>query len=120
MFLLNGAIIGLCKDNNSYLISKKEKKFIINNNLPIFLSKNPVCECLGLGIIKHIDPINKLFYILTPISTFLLPYVNTFLIGDLNLPSSLLLSLEKQVNFFLLKIIYLLFFLKKNKEYLFI
>ncbi len=67
--VLNGSIVGLCladDDNDSALI----------NSLP----------CVGLGLIRALDPARRLFYVLTPVDANTLQSVNAFVIGNLQLP----------------------------------
>lgn len=50
------------------------------------LTSTPVSECLGIGIIRGIDPQKKAFYILPALSNDLLPKVNTLLVGSPFIP----------------------------------
>jgi len=50
-----------------------------------------------LGIVRNVDPIRQVLYVLTPLSLEALQRVNTLLKGNLEIPAALLLS-TKQVN----------------------
>ena len=87
---------------------------------PKFLKDTPVTECVGLGgfvmtisqmlflldcafslmnstlfpagIVRNIDPVNKLFFILTPVPRPDLQRLNTLLKGNLEVPASMFLQ----------------------------
>ena len=93
LFSLNASIVGLCYDPTNYKKVCDSSEFLQKNqNYPELLTSTPICECFGLGLIRAIDPINHLFYILTPIPLELLSRVNTFVKGDIELPSHALLD----------------------------
>ena len=51
------------------------------------LKENPLTPCLGLGIIRGVDAINKCLYILTPIAFDRLKECNILIRGSLELPT---------------------------------
>lgn len=59
---------------------------------PLQIEDLPVCECIGLGVIRVIDAPTKTFYITTPVSLQKLEEVNLIMKGEMELPSALLLS----------------------------
>lgn len=48
-----------------------------------------------IGIVRNIDPVNRLLYVLTPLSLDTLRQVNTLLKGNLEIPAAMLLSVSK-------------------------
>lgn len=62
--ILNGCIVGLCLDGPS----------------------GRQHGCVGLGIIRSVDPSKRLFYVLTPVPPSALPNVKLFIVGNLCLP----------------------------------
>ena len=52
---------------------------------------------ISLGIIRNIDPVNKLFYILTPVPRDKLERVNLLQKGSLEIPTCLLLQVSDGV-----------------------
>ena len=65
---------------------------------------------LFLGIIRNIDPINKLFYILTPERPEVLQHVNALLKGNVQLPVSYLIEVS---DFFSNNFFYTIHFINK-------
>ncbi|KAK3755025.1 hypothetical protein QZH41_011062 [Actinostola sp. cb2023] len=75
-----------------------------SEGFPKFLKETPIVECIGLvgdlyilsglfvGIVRNIDPINRLFYILTPVPLDKLQRVNTLLKGNLEIPAPVLIQ----------------------------
>lgn len=47
------------------------------------------------GIVRNVDPIRQVLYVLTPLSLEVLQRVNTLLKGNLEIPAALLLSVSK-------------------------
>jgi hypothetical protein len=84
LVVLNGSIVGLAVDKTVYHDSKPNKSlgFIPHNS-------EVVHNCMGLGIIRGIDPQSECFYILTPLPTKELEKVNLLIRGTLELPSAL-------------------------------
>ncbi|XP_033647445.1 polynucleotide 5'-hydroxyl-kinase NOL9-like [Asterias rubens] len=83
MYALNGSVVGLCQADPS------EMCVVLKDHPKVFKS-TPVCQCHGLGIIRGIDPVQKVFYILAAISKDALPEVNALFRGALSLPQPLL------------------------------
>ena len=53
------------------------------------------CFSSILGIVRNIDPVRRVLYVLTPLSIDDLQQVNTLLKGNLEIPAALLLSVSK-------------------------
>ena len=56
---------------------------------------HPVAEYIGFGIVRNIDPTNKLFYVLTPVPKERLEGVNALVRGSCQLPTSYFLEDKK-------------------------
>ncbi|GES98790.1 AAA family ATPase Grc3 [Rhizophagus clarus] len=108
LYALNGSIVGLIGDiDNSCTIeqvdeemneSKEEGSQIIPNYFPCpdFSPPSPTeCTCLGLAIIRSIDPTSHTFHILTPLPSMVLFKTNTIVKGTLELPVWLMLDHTK-------------------------
>ncbi|XP_051844637.1 polynucleotide 5'-hydroxyl-kinase NOL9 [Antechinus flavipes] len=81
MYTVNASWIGLCR----ILDDVKQK-----TDGPVFLTDNPVCDCLGFGIIRGISMVKKMYYILTPLSREKLRHVNCLMIGNITVPHCVL------------------------------
>lgn len=92
LYSLNGVLVGLCSDPSKYKLVCSQKSTEINDLHPKFLSSTPICECIGLGIIRAIDPSQHLFYITTPVPLKDLVRVNTIMKGEIEIPTLALLE----------------------------
>nr|XP_006820500.1 PREDICTED: polynucleotide 5'-hydroxyl-kinase NOL9-like [Saccoglossus kowalevskii] len=86
MYALNASVVALCTADKSQMVHKND------TNVPSFFEFTPISRCVGLGVIRGIDPKRKLFYMLTPVSSVELGHVTTFLKGDMTLPNDVLLQ----------------------------
>ncbi|XP_001377300.3 polynucleotide 5'-hydroxyl-kinase NOL9 [Monodelphis domestica] len=77
MYTVNASWIGLCR----ILDDVKQK-----TDGPVFLTDNPVCDCVGFGIIRGISMVKKVYYVLTPLSHEKLRQVNCLMIGNITIP----------------------------------
>lgn len=50
--------------------------------------------CAIIGIVRNIDPVKRLLYVLTPQTLDTLRHVNTLLKGNLEIPAAMLLSVS--------------------------
>lgn len=57
---------------------------------PVLLSQAPLCPCVGFGILRGIDMVRGLYYLLTPVSPTVLRNVNCLLLGAISLPSCII------------------------------
>lgn len=90
MYALNGVLVGLCFDPSKYrLVGNPMEQ---HSEYPKFLSSTPICECIGLGIIRAIDPVQHLFYVVTPVPLKDLVKVNTIMKGEIEIPTLALLE----------------------------
>ncbi|XP_064633023.1 polynucleotide 5'-hydroxyl-kinase NOL9-like [Lineus longissimus] len=91
MYALNATIVALCHADTSLMIQGKDER------LPKSFSKMPTCDCIGFGVIRAIDPVKKVFYILTPVAKNELHLVNTIIKGAITIPSELLVIPKSSV-----------------------
>ncbi|XP_019367080.1 PREDICTED: polynucleotide 5'-hydroxyl-kinase NOL9, partial [Gavialis gangeticus] len=59
---------------------------------PVLLTQTPVCDCLGFGIVRGVEMEKKLYHILTPVPPENLRVVNCLLLGNIAIPSCVLLN----------------------------
>ncbi|XP_072174177.1 polynucleotide 5'-hydroxyl-kinase NOL9-like [Diadema setosum] len=78
----NASLLGLCctSDDEMKRVGTQEVK-----GLRTFRS-TPVSECLGVGILRHINFERRIFYILPAVPDGDLPRINTLVIGALSVP----------------------------------
>lgn len=69
------------------------KLIILRKSCENCLSITWMCFFLS-GIIRNIDPLKRVLYVLTPLSLDALQRVNTLLKGNLEIPAALLLSVS--------------------------
>lgn len=91
MYVLNGTMVALCKCNREDMV---ESGF----GYPLFLKSMPVCECFGYGIIRGIDTIEKLFYIITALPPSTLAHVNAIIKGHLSCPPILIYEKSSEIS----------------------
>lgn len=90
MYALNMAVVCLAQVVNDIIGPSDEN----NPHLPLQLLEQPQAEFLGLGIIRNIDPVNHLFYILTPEPLDVVNKVNALIKGNIQLPHTYLVDDE--------------------------
>jgi polynucleotide 5'-kinase involved in rRNA processing len=81
LYALNGTLVGLAIDQHQYQ-PKQDLTFIPND---VTVAHN----CVGLGLIRSIDPQSQCFYILTPIPAAVLEKVNLIIRGSIECPPAL-------------------------------
>jgi hypothetical protein len=74
---LNGSIVGLCCKPDAFDMPLSR----CNAGTGV-----PILNCVGLGILRSIDYIRKIFFVLTPIHPRLLENVTSFVGGNISLP----------------------------------
>ncbi|XP_014669777.1 PREDICTED: polynucleotide 5'-hydroxyl-kinase NOL9-like [Priapulus caudatus] len=87
---LNASVVALCAADPKEMLSSEDE------TLPRFFHSTPVCKCFGFGIVRGIDPVQKVFYILTPVPFADLGKVNTLLKGVLEIPSCIMTTQKCQ------------------------
>ncbi|KAF8783194.1 polynucleotide 5'-hydroxyl-kinase nol9-like [Argiope bruennichi] len=80
------SIVALCRADPSFILKSE------NPELPMTLSDEPVCQCLGFGLVIASDETNRLFYVVTPLPLHELKNVNALIKGDVMIPEELILK----------------------------
>ena len=94
LYSFNAALVGLCCVHEDIASHPHAQKHTDDSDLPSFLASTPLCDCLGLGIVAHVDPASCRFQIITPIPVSQLASVNTLLRGPLSIPALFLHSVR--------------------------
>ena len=101
MLALNGAVVGLGVDTGSYAresadAAASSAAASAASRYPALLRDAPLCQCVGLGLVRHIDPVSRKLFVVTPVPPERLGQVNTLLRGSVDLPPSLLQQAAEQ------------------------
>ncbi|XP_078342508.1 uncharacterized protein LOC144628299 [Oculina patagonica] len=88
LYSINASVVGLAQ-------TRSDQMYREDDNAPFYFKESPITECIGLGIVRNIDPVNRLLYVLTPLSLDTLRQVNTLLKGNLEIPAAILLSAKQ-------------------------
>ncbi|CAH3188431.1 unnamed protein product [Porites evermanni] len=91
LYAVNASVVGLARCASEEMYRRGDC------STPWCFMRSPITECIGLGIVRNIDPVEKLLFVLTPLGLDDLKQVNTLLKGNLEIPAALLLS-TKQSN----------------------
>ncbi|XP_063953519.1 polynucleotide 5'-hydroxyl-kinase NOL9-like [Lytechinus pictus] len=83
LYAANASVVALCTTSKEELDRCHVEK---GSEGLRTLKSTPISECLGIGIIRGIDPQKKAFYILPALEPNLLPKVNTLLVGSPFIP----------------------------------
>nr|XP_039272952.1 polynucleotide 5'-hydroxyl-kinase NOL9-like [Styela clava] len=78
--LINAGIVGLCVVDKAYFETHKYDEY---------LTAPPVCKCIGLGIIRGVDPANKNLYVISHLHETVLKDVNCLTLGVSSIPECL-------------------------------
>ncbi|XP_069681342.1 polynucleotide 5'-hydroxyl-kinase NOL9 isoform X1 [Periplaneta americana] len=78
---MNGNLVALCSYDGKDVLLPDDPE------LPLVLGHQPVCPCLGFGIVRGIDMEKKHLCLLTPLEESLLSQVNCLMLGAVTLPS---------------------------------
>ncbi|XP_033826171.1 polynucleotide 5'-hydroxyl-kinase NOL9 [Periophthalmus magnuspinnatus] len=76
-YAANASLVALC--------CLREK--VTSRGSPVLLPQAPLCPCVGFGILRGIDVVRGLYYLLTPVDPSVLRSVNCLLVGAISLPS---------------------------------
>ncbi|XP_065178777.1 polynucleotide 5'-hydroxyl-kinase NOL9-like [Sycon ciliatum] len=88
LHVLNGSLVALARvEDKSELIDVGGEQYVY---APRFISSNPVAHCVGLAVIRAIDPERKLFQVCTSLTDEELQSVDLILKGRLELADSFL------------------------------
>lgn len=77
MYAANATLVALC------CLGEK----VSSRGGPVLLSQGPLCPCVGFGILRGVDMVRGLYYLLTPVDPTVLRNVNCLLLGAISLPS---------------------------------
>uniref|UniRef100_W5M4J2 Polynucleotide 5'-hydroxyl-kinase NOL9 n=1 Tax=Lepisosteus oculatus TaxID=7918 RepID=W5M4J2_LEPOC len=80
LYTANASLVGLC------VLAEK----VGGAGGPVLLSRTPVCECLGFGVLRGVDVPRGLYFVVTPVPPSVLRQVNCLLLGGVTLPHTLL------------------------------
>nr|XP_033485141.1 polynucleotide 5'-hydroxyl-kinase NOL9 [Epinephelus lanceolatus] len=79
-YAANASLVGLC------CLGEK----VTSRGGPVLLSQAPICPCVGFGVLRGIDMVRGLYFLLTPVDPSILRKVNCLLLGAISLPSCIL------------------------------
>lgn len=79
-YAANASLVALC--------CVREK--VTGRGGPVLLPQGPLCPCVGFGILRGVDMVRGLYYLLTPIDPNVLRNVNCLLLGAISLPSCII------------------------------
>ncbi|KAM9856099.1 polynucleotide 5'-hydroxyl-kinase NOL9 [Aulostomus maculatus] len=79
-YAANASLVGLC------CLGEK----VASKGGPVVLSQAPICPCVGFGVLRGIDMVRGLYFLLTPVEPSTLRKVNCLLLGAILLPSCIL------------------------------
>ncbi|XP_070766992.1 polynucleotide 5'-hydroxyl-kinase NOL9 [Enoplosus armatus] len=79
-YAANASLVGLC------CLGEK----VTSRGGPVLLSQTPLCPCVGFGVLRGIDMVRGLYFLLTPVDPSILRKVNCLLLGAISLPSCIL------------------------------
>lgn len=80
LYAANASLVGLC------CLGEK----VTSRGGPVVLSQAPICPCVGFGVLRGIDMVRGLYFLLTPVDPSILRNVNCLLLGAISLPSCIL------------------------------
>lgn len=80
LYTANASLVGLC------CLSEK----VTGRGGPVVLSQTPICQCVGLGVVRGVDMARGLYLLVTPVPPSVLKHVNCLLLGQITLPKELL------------------------------
>ncbi|KAI8611895.1 Pre-mRNA cleavage complex II protein Clp1-domain-containing protein [Chytriomyces sp. MP71] len=95
LIALNGSLVGLIEDTVAYISTKEDDLEIDCKDLRIIPSDLQIPpqhqHCVGLGIVRGIDPVSRIFYVVTPVPADQLERVNLIVRGfGMEYPASML------------------------------
>ncbi|KAJ7336072.1 Polynucleotide 5'-hydroxyl-kinase nol9 [Desmophyllum pertusum] len=92
LYSINASVVGLAQTRSDQMYRQED-----DDNTPFYITESPITECIGLGIVRNIDPVKRLLYVITPLSLDTLRQVNTLLKGNLEIPALLLSAKQGNV-----------------------
>lgn len=76
-YAANASLVALC------CVGEK----VTSRGGPVLLPQGPLCPCVGFGVLRGVDMVRGLYYLLTPVDPTVLRSVNCLLLGAISLPS---------------------------------
>ncbi|KAI5096007.1 polynucleotide 5'-hydroxyl-kinase NOL9, partial [Silurus meridionalis] len=80
LYAANAGLVALC------CLSEK----VAGRGGPVLLPQTPICQCVGLGVLRGVDMARGLYFLVTPVPPATLRQVNCLLLGEITLPKILL------------------------------
>ncbi|KAM9445313.1 polynucleotide 5'-hydroxyl-kinase NOL9 isoform 1-T4 [Clarias gariepinus] len=80
LYAANASLVALCCLNEK----------VAGRGGPVLLSQTPICQCVGLGVLRGVDMARGLYFLVTPVPPATLRQVNCLLLGEITLPKILL------------------------------
>ncbi|XP_060750933.1 polynucleotide 5'-hydroxyl-kinase NOL9 [Tachysurus vachellii] len=80
LYAANASLVALC------CLSEK----VAGRGGPVLLPQTPICQCVGLGVLRGVDMARGLYFLVTPVPPATLRQVNCLLLGEITLPKLLL------------------------------
>ncbi|RUS82672.1 hypothetical protein EGW08_009575 [Elysia chlorotica] len=82
---MDASVVALCTAD----ISEAQRR---DDDMPLEFDDMPICDCLGLGVVRAVDIPRGLFYIVTTLPRVSLAKVNTLLKGSIALPDQIIIK----------------------------
>ncbi|XP_019647321.1 PREDICTED: polynucleotide 5'-hydroxyl-kinase NOL9-like [Branchiostoma belcheri] len=89
MYVLNASVVALCQAGDSEFSRLRQGAL---PDGPVVLQDTPICQAVGIGIIRGIDMERRVFYVLTSVEEHRLTRVNMLMCGALSIPAPLMLQ----------------------------
>ncbi|XP_078676622.1 LOW QUALITY PROTEIN: polynucleotide 5'-hydroxyl-kinase NOL9-like [Branchiostoma floridae x Branchiostoma belcheri] len=89
MYVLNASVVALCEAEDSQFSRLRQGAL---PDGPVVLQDTPICQAVGIGIIRGIDMERRVFYMLTSVEEHRLTRVNLLMCGALSIPAPLMLQ----------------------------
>ncbi|CAN7988040.1 unnamed protein product [Ixodes hexagonus] len=86
LHVISGRMVALCVVPRELLLETNKA------DCPKFMKATGPYECLGYGLVRAVDPAEKVFYIFSPEPRDRLAQVNALITGDIHLPDAVLFS----------------------------
>uniref|UniRef100_A0A6B0VEE9 Putative 5'-hydroxyl-kinase nol9 n=1 Tax=Ixodes ricinus TaxID=34613 RepID=A0A6B0VEE9_IXORI len=86
LHVVAGSVVALCVVPREALLETNKSDY------PKFVEGTGPYECLGYGLVRAVDPAEKVFYIFSPEPRERLSQVNALVTGDIHLPDAVLFS----------------------------
>lgn len=92
LVVLNASVVGLLTRKRSAPTQTHTQPEEQRPGALVLLSTQPLAPCLGMGVVRGLDPLRRLLFILSPLPLEIIQQVDTIVKGSLELPAVLLLQ----------------------------